>query len=143
MSDNHNNEPREVGYNKSYKEDIFKAWTNRESSSLFAGATQADLFFFAMAVGFNRNKFSLISPAKNKANDVSVNALSESQKWGILCVGIAKNNDLLVLKDERPIYSDAEQYANEGIKILQSHVDNNGTNYPKHLEAELRELLNQ
>jgi hypothetical protein len=140
MSDSHNKEPREVGYDKKYKEDIFKTWTNKESSSVFAGTTQADLFFFAMAVGFNRSKLSLV---KNKANDVSVNALSESQKWGILCTAIAKNNDLLVLKDERPIYSEAEQYAGEGIKILQSHIESHGMNYPKYLEAELREMLEE
>ena len=101
---------------------------------------QADLFFFAMAVGYNREKRG---DPKNKADDVSVNALSEAQKWGLLSTEIAKAEDLLVLKDERPIYSEAEKYAEEGIKILQSHIESQGINYPKYLEAELREILSK
>ena len=137
MAEDHRNEPRNVGYSKVHKE-TYKTWIEKKSNSIFVGCTQADVFFFAMAVGYNREKRG---DPKNKADDVSVNALSEAQKWGILSAEIAKAEDLLVLKDERPIYSEAEKYAEEGIKILKSHIENQGLNYPKYLEAELREIL--
>lgn len=139
MSDEHNNEPREVGYSKIHKE-TYKDWTRKDSNSIFAGANQADLFFFAMAIGFNRGKKN---EPKNKANDVPTNPLSDAQKWGILSIEIAKKEDLLVLKDEGPIYCEAERYAEEGIKILQSHIEKHGLNYPKYLEAELKEILSK
>jgi hypothetical protein len=137
MSDEHHNEPREVGYSKAHK-DIYKDWTKKDSNSIFAGSTQADLFFFAMAVGFNRGKGTDL---KKKVNDVPVNVLDEAQKWGVLSTAIVNAKDLLVLKDEKPIYLEAERYAEEGIKIIQSHVEKQGLNYTKYLEAELRKLL--
>ncbi len=137
MTDEHHNEPREVGYSKKHSA-LFKDWTKKESNTVFAGATQADLFFFAMSVGFNRKKQK---EPKNKANNVPVNVLSEAQKWGLLSTAIAKKDDLLVLKDEKPIYAEAEKYVEEGIGILKSHIEKQGLNYPKYLEAELRDLL--
>jgi len=138
MSEEHRNEPREVGYNKDFKDDVYKAWTNKESNSIFAGLTQADIFFFAMAVGFNRDKKDEV---KNKANDVPVSVFTEAKKWGILATSISQASDLLVLKDEKPIYAEAEKYAEEGIKIIKSHAEKQGLSYPKYLEAELREIL--
>ena len=137
MANEHRNEPREVAYSKEYKEQ-YKEWTSKDSSSIFAGSTQADLFFYAMAVGHQRKKASEL---RSKANDVPVSVLSEEQKWGVLSAEIAKNNDLRILMDEKPIYAEAEKYADEGLKIVQSHIERQGTNYPKYLEAELREML--
>lgn len=138
MPDEHINEPREVGYSKDYKESTYKEWTKKESNSIFAGCTQADLFVFAMAVGYHRDKSS---EPRNKANDVPLSAFTEEQKWAALSAAITKKRDLHVLTDEKPLYAEAENYAEEGIKIIQSHVDRHGTNYPKYLEAELRDLL--
>jgi hypothetical protein len=138
MAEEHKNEPREVGYSKGYKEIIYKEWTKKDSNTIFAGLTQADLFFFAMAVGYNRKKQSEL---KSRVNDVPVSAFSEAQKWGMLSIEIAKTEDLLVLKDEKPIYNEAEKYAEEGIKIIKSHIEKYGLTYPKYLETELREIL--
>ncbi len=137
MSDEHQNEPRDIGYSKSHK-DIYNNLTKKGSNSIFAGLKQADVFFFAMAIGLNRNKQK---EPKSKVNDIPVNAFTESQKWGILSSEISKEKDLMVLKDERKIYSKAEKYAEEGIKILNSHMEKQGINYPKYLEAELRGIL--
>ena len=139
MAEEHRNEPRDIGYSKDQKE-VYADWTEKDSSSIFAGLAQADLFFFAMAVGYNRERQE---EPKNKLNHIPTSVLSEAQKWGILSTEIAKKEDLLVLKDEKPIYSEAEKYAEEGIKIIKSHIEKHGLNYPKYLEAELREILNK
>lgn len=138
MAEDHFNEPRDIGYTKENKE-IYKEWTKREASGIFAGITQADLFFFAVAVGANRKKKKEIKSSKSK--DIPTSALSDSQKWGILSTVVAEKNDLLVLKDERPIYEEAEKFANEGIEIIKSHIEKNGLNYPKFLEVELKQIL--
>ena len=137
MNDEHRNEPRNVGYGKVNK-DCYTEWTKKDANSIFAGTTQADLFLFSMGIGSHRGKKS---EPKGKANDISVDALKEDQKWALLSTGIAERKDLLILKDEKPIYLEAERYAEEGIKILNSHIEKQGLNYPKFLEAELRDLL--
>lgn len=138
MSDEHRNEPRDIGYSKEHK-DTYKEWTKKDSNSIFAGCTQADLFFFSVAVGFNRDKQG---EPKNKTNDIPVSALSEKQKWAILSTSISKGDDLGVLKDEKQIYTESEKYAEEGLKIVKSHIERLGNeNYIKELEIELREIL--
>ena len=144
MTPDHNNVPRETAYTKEQFEfytDKKGGWLNRESKSIFAGKFQKDLFIFAMAIGKHRSKKSpLPSP---KLGNVRVDAMTEKQKWALLSIGISEHGSLLCLKDEAPLYANAEEYANEGLNILISHVEKYGINYPKALEAELKELLEE
>lgn len=142
MATNHNNEPRDAAYTKDHFEiytDKKGGWLNKESKSIFAGKFQKDLFIFTMAVGKHRQKKAPLPPPK--LGNVRVDAMTEKQKWALLSIGIAEKKTLLILKDESPLYSNAEEYANEGLNILISHVEKYGINYPKALEAELKELL--
>ena len=140
----HNNQPRETAYVKEqfeYYTDKPGGWTNRESKSIFAGKFQKDVFIFAMALAKHHNrKKSFSSP---KVNNVSVDAMSEKQIWALLSIGISESSDLLSLKDEAPLFSLAEEYANEGVNILISHMAKYGFTYPKALEAELKEILEE
>ena len=142
MTTKHNNEPRDVGYSETfldyYQDKSDDSWLRKESSSIFAGKNQKDLFIFAMALGKAKNKKATV---KNKQSNVSVSAMTEKQKWALLSIGISESRDLICLKDESPLYSIAEKYAEEGMKIIQSHRDRYGINYPKFLEAELRDIL--
>jgi len=142
MTTKHNNEPRDVGYNETfldyYQDKSDDSWLRKGSSSIFAGKNQKDLFIFAMALGKAKNKKSTV---KSKQSNVSVSAMTEKQKWALLSIGISESRDLICLKDESPLYNIAEKYAEEGMKIIQSHKDRYGINYPKFLEAELRDIL--
>jgi hypothetical protein len=142
MTTKHNNEPRDVGYSESfldyYRDKSDDSWLKKDSSSIFAGKNQKDLFIFAMAIGKAKNKKSTV---KSKQNNVSVNAMTEKQKWALLSIGISESHDLICLKDEGPLYNIAEKYAEEGMKIIQSHVERYGLSYPKFLEAELRDII--
>lgn len=143
MSVEHNNEPRNVGYSKDAV-DLYQnpetTWLKKNSHSIFAGKMQKDLFIFAMALGKHREMKSGFT-ANEKLDNVSVGAMNPLQKWALLSLGIAENNDLLCLKDEGPIYKLAETYAREGIQILKSRMDHAGINYSKELELELRQIL--
>ena len=144
MAANHNNEPRDVSYTKEHFEyytDKKGGWLNKDSKSIFAGKYQKDLFIFSMAVGKNRQKKS---PVKSpKLANVRIDAMTEKQKWALLSIGISESENLLCLKDESPLYSNAEEYAHEGLTILISWVEKYGINYPKALEAELKEILEE
>ena len=119
MSEGHFNTPREVGYDKKNQE-IYHKWISKnESNNIFKGTNQSDLFFFAMAIGRNRDQKQSI---KSSAKNIPISAFTSIQEWGILSLAIAEKNDLLVLKDEKPIYEEAEKYAEEGIQIIQAHI---------------------
>jgi len=137
MSNEHFNEPRDIGYSNKNK-DTYINWIAKDSKSIFANKIQKDLFIFAMALGkYSEMKSDLI----NRKTDIPVRSIKENQKWALLSIGISEMDDLLCLKDEKPLYSKAEEYAEEGLKILESHIDRYGTNYPKALEIELKEIL--
>ncbi|MGB8219690.1 MAG: hypothetical protein WCE46_04840 [Methanoregula sp.] len=144
MAANHNNEPRDASYTKEQLEiytDKKGGWLNKDSKSIFAGKFQKDLFIFAMAIGKNRDKKSSLKPPK-QAN-VRVDAMTEKQKWALLSISISESKNLLCLKDESPLYAEAEEYAHEGLSILISRVEKYGINYPKSLETELKEILSE
>jgi hypothetical protein len=143
MATNHNNEPRDAGYAKEHAEyyQDKDSWLSKNSKSIFAGKFQKDLFIFAMALGkYRQKKLPVKSP---KLSNVRVDAMTERQKWALLTIGISESKDLLCLKDESPLYVKAEEYAYEGLNILVSHVDKYGINFPKALEAELKEILEE
>jgi len=144
MAANHNNEPRDAAYTKEQLEiytDKKGGWLNKDSKSIFAGKFQKDLFIFALAIGKQRDKKSPLKPPKQ--SNVRVDAMTEKQKWALLSIGISESKNLLCLKDESPLYAEAEEYANEGLNILFSRVEKYGINYPKSLEAELKEILSE
>lgn len=140
MSVRHFNEPRDLAYGKAHAE-LFQgkeSWIDKGSRKIFAGKTQRDLFIFAMALGKSRDqKFDV----KDRQANIPVQNMPERQKWAILSIALAENNDLMCLKDENSLYKEAERYVEGGIKILQSHVDKWGADYPKYLEAELKDIL--
>lgn len=140
MSVRHFNEPRDLAYGKEHAR-LFQgkgSWIDKDSREIFAGKTQRDLFILAMALGKSRNQKSDV---KDRQANIPVQNMAERQKWAILSVALAEHNDLMCLKDENSLYKEAERYAEEGLKILQSHMDKWGSNYPKYLEAELKDIL--
>ncbi|WP_424353437.1 hypothetical protein [Methanosarcina mazei] len=142
MSTKHNNEPRDIGYSKKHSEYYQGDDTSwLKTKTIFAKKYQKDLFIFAMALGKHREISSQFDLSDKKTSNIPVSAISERQKWALLSIGIAEDSDLICLKDEKPIYDKAECYAKEGMEILKSHMDKWGTNYPKFLESELKEIL--
>ncbi|MCP1715515.1 hypothetical protein J2T58_001380 [Methanocalculus alkaliphilus] len=143
MTVKHYNEPRDLAYSKKnahfFKVDEPGSWTHKGSTTIFAGKNQKDLFIFAMALGKNRQ--SKQTEVKDRQANIPVVALNERQKWTLLSIALANTDDLLCLKDENPHYKEAESYAEEGINILKAHIEKYGINYPKFLEAELKDIL--
>jgi hypothetical protein len=135
----HDTEPRNIGYGIDAAES-YQQWTKDDATTLFSGKKQADLFVFAMALGKLRQQKSETS---SKLDNIPVSALKERQRWAVLPIAISEESDLLSLKDEAPIYRLAEAYANEGIKILTSHMEKYGLSYPKKLIIDLKRLLNE
>lgn len=139
MSEKHNNEPRDIGYNKEFK-DFIKSCIEKGSSTVFEGLTQAEFYMLAFSLGVNRN---LESEVKNKGNDIPVDrGFSQEMRWTLLSLGIS-NDDLLALKNEKPLYSESERYANEGIQIIKSRMEKESASFDKWLESELIEIIDE
>ena len=135
--------PREVSYSKShadYYQNKEDGWLGKNSLTIFKGGRQKDLFLFAYAVGKNRNEKSTFG-ASDRQSNIPIDAMDDKEKWSILASGIKETEDILCLDEQKKIYEHAEEYAKEGIEIIKSRMEKYGTNYPKQLEAELKEIL--
>ncbi|MBT8508696.1 hypothetical protein AZH53_09795 [Methanomicrobiaceae archaeon CYW5] len=135
--------PRNASYSKDhadYYQNKENGWLGKNSSTIFQGKRQKDLFLFAYAIGKNRGSKSIFKPNERRSN-VSVEAMTNEEKWCIVASGIEETGDILCLDDQKSVYEDAEEYAKEGIEIIKSHMERYGPNYPKQLELELKEIL--
>lgn len=135
--------PRFVAYSKShadYYQNKEDGWLGKDSLTIFRGGFQKDLFLFAYAIGKNRKEKSTFG-TNDRILNIPTTAMDEKEQWAILASGIEESKDILCLADQKEIYEKAEEYAKEGIEIIKSRMDKYGINYPKHLEAELKEIL--
>jgi len=128
------NEPRDVAYDKSM-EAIYEKLKNDPLSPFFK-KQYADIFLYAMALGFKLGRHSTI---KDRRPNIPVTALGDSGKW--LCKSIAifesKKLDVLLGKD---VYKPAEEYANTGIKHLDNLIFGGGFGRPENnLISDLKE----
>lgn len=136
-------EPRNASYSNEhadYYQGKKDGWLVKDTKTIFSGKIQKDLFLFAYAVGKNRERKAQFKPAE-KVSNVYVSAMKPEEKWAILSLGIAETGDILCLDDQKKIYESAEEYAKKGIEIIKSNMDRYGSNYPKQLEYELKEIL--
>jgi len=142
VSNEHFNEPRNVGYSKNYSNyyQDTNSWVNPKSITIFRGKLQKDLFIFAMALGKYRDN---IGELKDKQSNIPVQAILNKQKWALLSLGISETNNILCLKDENIIYSSAEKYAEKGMESLIALIDKYGVNFHKFLEKELKQILKE
>ena len=118
----HRNEPRNVAYSreneKYYSTKQPESYLRTDSSTIFAGAMQVDLFL--MCIGLARYYGQKPKELKSRVMNIPTNALGEPGKWLILGLGMVDTGDLSCLNDENPLYLSAEQYAEAGFSILPS-----------------------
>ena len=139
----HRNEPRNVAYSreneKYYSTKQPESYLRTDSSTIFAGAMQVDLFL--MCIGLARYYGQKPKELKSRVMNIPTNALGEPGKWLILGLGMVDTGDLSCLNDENPLYLSAEQYAEAGFPILQSLLQENGSGFPGFLESTLKKIV--
>lgn len=141
----HHNEPRNVAYSKEnekyYSTKFPESYLRNDSSTIFAGAMQADLFLICLALA----KYYGREPkeVKERTANISTNAMGESGKWLILGTGMMDTGDLNCLNDESPLYLAAEQYAEAGFDVLQSLLLEHGNGFSAFLESLLKKIAEE
>ena len=139
----HRNEPRNVAYSreneKYYSTKQPESYLRTDSSTIFAGAMQVDLFL--MCIGLARYYGQKPKELKSRVMNIPTNALGEPGKWLILGLGMVDTGDLSCLNDENPLYLSAEQYAEACFPILQSLLQEHGSGFPGFLESTLKKIV--
>lgn len=135
----HYTAPRDLAYDEEdmpyYSKDGDLSLFKSNSSTLFSGENQTALFLLAMA--YARHHKLEPQDLKKRMSNISVNALDLSGGWLVLAGGLADSKDLMSLKDEGPIFKEAERYANAGFKVIKNSILTQGKGFADFLELEL------
>jgi dnd system-associated protein 4 len=118
---------------------LYEQLTDKNQTiSPFRGKTFAELFIYAMALGFHHK--SRI-PIKKKMSSIPFSALRD-REWLVKAIAVAETGSLDILLDKPTVALIAQEYANGGIVYLRDMVfgAEPGDAY-KRMESELREIV--
>ena len=103
------------------------------------GTSNSDIFLMAMSYGYyfdNKKKSSL----DKKKDYVRVEYISDEQKQIISSLVIGDIGKMEILSNMDDVYSIAEEYANNGIKLFHKFYFENEHNFIERAEEKLREV---
>lgn len=134
--------PRDLAYDKTNEEqgEPLIKYLNEYEYSPFKNSTLADIFLYAMALGYH---FKDKEPLKKPVRNIPSNALGEHGEWLIISLAVKEMGDLSVLKDFKKIVNIAEEYANGGLKYLLEIIKSSAldADSEKKLEDEMRKVF--
>jgi dnd system-associated protein 4 len=132
--------PRDWAFDDSYR-DVYEQLTDRNQTlSPFKGKTFADVFAFAMTLGFYHKHSVQI---RKRSNSIPfLTSPLRDREWLIRAIAISESGGLDVMLDKPKIAKIAEEYANGGIELLKGVIFGGlPGDATKRIEAELREIL--
>ncbi len=110
--------PRDVAIERS-KRGLYEELRTTDSSPFYEVELR-DLFLFAM--GYGRQKAGRVELDGDLHYLFGRTTLSDEQKWVVRSVAVKETRDPDVLRDERMVYTIAQEYANSGIEKLHGKV---------------------
>ena len=110
--------PRDVAIERS-KRELYEELRTTDSSPFYEVELR-DLFLFAMGCG--RQKVGRVELDGDLHYLFGRTTLSNEQEWVIKSVAVKETRDPDVLRDERMVYTIAQEYANSGIEKLHGKV---------------------
>jgi dnd system-associated protein 4 len=127
----------------SYEAEDKKIYENFKSnkSSFFYRLEYTQIFLAAMALGYHKKERK---PLNKRSRSIPTNVFNPYERWMIISLAVEEERDVSILKNEAKILNIAEEYANGGIKYLNSIQDDDILANPiESFEKELRKQLDQ
>lgn len=110
--------PRDVAIERS-KRELYEELRTTDSSPFYEVELR-DLFLFAL--GYGRQKAGRVELDGDLHYLFGRTTLSDEQEWLIKSVAVKETRDPDVFRDERMVYTIAQEYANSGIEKLHGKV---------------------
>ncbi len=110
--------PRDVAIERS-KRELYEELRTTESSPFYEVELR-ELFLFSM--GYGREKAGRVELDGDLHYLFGRDTLSDEQEWIIQSVAVKETRDPDVLRDEKLVYTIAQEYANSGIERLHGKV---------------------
>ena len=133
--------PKYVSYRKS-DQDLYYNLIDKNSKMPFSGLTMADVFIYAMSLGFKVGRSTPFLEGE-KMPTLPARAFDTKKRWFMRVLAIKDQENLEIITNNNKVVEIAEQYANTGIDIMrslweESRIDVNGS---AAFESDLREHI--
>ena len=111
----------DVGFREEDQE-YYKYLVTRDAGTPFSGLTMADVFIYAMALGFKKGKKTPYQE-KERLPNMPPAAFNSEMRWLMRSVAITEKEELEPIIDHKNVLEIAEGYANTGIQIIRQFMD--------------------
>jgi len=111
----------DVGF-KTEDQDFYKFLVTKDAVTPFSGLTMADVFIYAMALGFKSGK-KIPYQEKERVPNMPASAFTSEMRWLMRSVAITECEGLEPIIDHKTVIDAAEAYANKGIQIIKQFMD--------------------
>lgn len=111
----------DVGF-RNRDQEFYQYMTKKESNTPFSGLTMADVFIYAMSLGFKTGKPSPYQD-KERVPNMPPTAFNSEMRWLMRAVSITVNEELESIMDHRKVVDIAEGFANKGIEMMKQFMD--------------------
>lgn len=115
------NFPKYLAYKISDQE-FYNHMKNKNSDTPFSSMTMADVFIYAMSLGFN-SKRKIPIHNNEKSLTLPASAFDSQKRWLMRTIAVLDSNELEIILDNSKVVQIAESYANTGIDMLKD-LDN-------------------
>ena len=133
--------PKYVSYRKS-DQGFYHNMTDKDSNTPFSALTMADVFIYAMSIGFKIGRPTPFLEGE-KMPSLPARAFDTTKRWLMRALAITDKEDLEIITHNNRVVEIAEGYANTGIGIMidlweKSRIDVDGSTA---FESDLREHI--
>jgi hypothetical protein len=111
----------DVGF-RAVDQDYYKYLVTKDAATPFSGLTMADVFIYAMALGFKNGK-KILYQEKERVPNMPANAFNSEMRWLMRSIAITEHEGLEPIIEHKKVIEVAEAYANKGIQIIKQFME--------------------
>ena len=111
----------DIGF-RELDQDFYKYLVTKDAGTPFSGLTMADVFIYAMALGFKKGKKTPYLE-KERVPNMPAQAFNSEMRWLMRSVAITECEGLEPIIEHKTVVEIAEGYANTGIQKIKQFMD--------------------
>lgn len=132
----------DVGFRK-IDQEFYQYLIKKESGTPFSGLDMADVFIYAMSLGFDKERSTPYGDKSERVPNMPARAFDSEMRWLMRSLAITVNEESESIVDHRKVVDIAEEYANTGIDMMKGFIDKQTIelNQDAIFESHLRERI--
>lgn len=111
----------DIGF-RDVDQEFYKHLVTKDAGTPFSGMTMADVFIYAMALGFKKGMKTPYQE-KERSPNMPAAAFTSEMRWLMRSIAITECERLEPIIEHKTVVMIAEEYANTGIQVIKQFMD--------------------